>query len=106
LVCKKALKWSLPTDLQSVPVKSFHQKINHLVGGAAVWVWTMRQDTNAHKGTHLDFALWLANLPSGIIDQPQSWPIKNSCHNGITQQESSRKTTNDDSTHRIHIFSR
>jgi len=33
----------------------------------------MRQDTNGHKGAHLDFPLWLANLPSNIIDEPQSW---------------------------------
>jgi hypothetical protein len=84
---QKSLKWSLATDLESVPVKSFHQKISHLVDAAAAWVGTMRQDTNGHKCTHLDFALWLANLTSNIIDEPQSWPIKNSCHSGMTHQE-------------------
>jgi hypothetical protein len=56
---QKSLKWSLATDLESVPVKKFHQKTSHLVDAAAVWVRTMRQDTNGHKCTHLDFALWL-----------------------------------------------
>jgi hypothetical protein len=97
---QKSLKWSLSTDLESVPVKPFHQKISHLVDAAAVWVGTMRQDTNGHKCTHLDFTLWLANLTSNIIYEPQSWPIKNTWHG-----TSKNQTTNDDSKHPIHIFS-
>jgi hypothetical protein len=49
----------------------YHQKFSHLVDAAAVWVGTMREDTNGHKGAHLDFPLCLANLPSNIIDEPQ-----------------------------------
>jgi hypothetical protein len=57
---QKSSKWSLATDWECVPVKSFHQKFSHLVDAAAVCVGTVRQDTN-------------------IIDEPQWWPVKNSC---------------------------
>jgi len=39
---QKSSKWSLATDLESVPVRSFHQKFGHFVHAPAVWVQTMR----------------------------------------------------------------